>query len=479
MKKTTNKIAVIVMMAISIVSLFKQQEAKAQVPSNPLSVNANRGNDSIVFTCIGGTPGTISWYQADTNFAMPTHMVMSGQTQIMQPLWAQQGSVGFTTVSGFLPGGVIRGLNPNLKYYVHVATATNNTDGICVMPVSTSAACPPPSSQQDTPSIGGTIHGSLSIVYGDAIGLTLSGQTGSILWWEEKFNDNPPVIINNITDILSKKPSSVGTYKYKVWVKNGTYPGVYSSEFSVSVSQRPLTIKSAPKTKDYDGLITSFSIIPSSGFASGENLSSLNGTLDFEGTAISATDIGSYLIMPKGLSSSNYAITYDSSRLIINPASSVIVFNTLDNGPGSLRKAITNIISGGTIYFASSIDAQNIVLTSGSLIVDKNITMNNSNHFAGLTISGTGDNVVVNSGKILTLGIGSKFTITMVKNNGGTAGLVIDNGVTFITNTIDLPATVKKTFSNKWHLFGSPFKQGMGNSLSCITPVGGLSLIHI
>src|SRR5258708_18020971 len=53
-------------------------------------------------------------------------------------------------------------------------------------------------------------------------------------------------------------------------------------------------------------------------------------------------------------------------------AATIIVTNTNDSGPGSLRQALTIANDGDTIAFAVT---GTIVLTSGGLVVDKEVTI--------------------------------------------------------------------------------------------------------
>jgi hypothetical protein len=107
-------------------------------------------------------------------------------------------------------------------------------------------------------------------------------------------------------------------------------------------------------------------------------------------------------VRPTGLTSStNYfwniyavsdgAISTALSGSQMTTASDATVTNTLDSGPGSLRQALIDADDGGTITFAplpaggdSPTTVFTITLTSGQLIIDKNIT-----------ISGLGANVLI------------------------------------------------------------------------------------
>src|SRR5437867_5890699 len=55
------------------------------------------------------------------------------------------------------------------------------------------------------------------------------------------------------------------------------------------------------------------------------------------------------------------------------PAATITVTSSNDNGPGSLRQAILDASPGDTINFAPSVTT--VTLTSGELVIDKNLTI--------------------------------------------------------------------------------------------------------
>jgi hypothetical protein len=86
----------------------------------------------------------------------------------------------------------------------------------------------------------------------------------------------------------------------------------------LDITKKALTITAEDKSKCYDGATFNGNFtISISGFAVGQYLSDLRGTLSFTGTANGATDAGSYTISPGGLTSDNYAITFKSGTLNI------------------------------------------------------------------------------------------------------------------------------------------------------------------
>jgi predicted outer membrane repeat protein len=68
-------------------------------------------------------------------------------------------------------------------------------------------------------------------------------------------------------------------------------------------------------------------------------------------------------------------------------APEVIVTNTDDAGPGSLRQTIADAADGSVIHFAPAIAGQTIVLSSGQIEIDKGLTIEGPVP-AGMTISG-------------------------------------------------------------------------------------------
>ena len=56
-------------------------------------------------------------------------------------------------------------------------------------------------------------------------------------------------------------------------------------------------------------------------------------------------------------------------------AGTIIVTTTADSGAGSLRAAIAAASDGDTIQFDAALNGQSITLTSGTLTIDKNITI--------------------------------------------------------------------------------------------------------
>jgi len=102
----------------------------------------------------------------------------------------------------------------------------------------------------------------------------------------------------------------------------------------------------------------------------------------------------------------------------------VTVTNNNDSGPGSLRDAIAKAATGDTIQFASSLASQTIILTSGQLVINKNLTID-ATGASNLTISGN------NTSRVILTGESTKVTLkNLIVANGKASGTDLNNEAT-------------------------------------------------
>lgn len=92
--------------------------------------------------------------------------------------------------------------------------------------------------------------------------------------------------------------------------------------------------------------------------------------------------------------------------------STLVVTDTNDNGPGSLRQAIVDAQGGDSITFSSNLRGQTITLTSGELAINKDLDIEGLGA-SNLTISGN------DSSRVFNVAAGVNATI---------AGLTITDG---------------------------------------------------
>jgi predicted outer membrane repeat protein len=145
-------------------------------------------------------------------------------------------------------------------------------------------------------------------------------------------------------------------------------------------------------------------------------------------------------------------------------AASFIVTNKNDSGPGSLRQALFNAVSGDTITFAPSLAGQTNTLTS-TLLINKDLTMDGSGLASRVSISGN-DNV-----SVLLVDPGVTLTIKSLIIRNGKAingGGIYNNGGTL--NVTDSLFTANNAISD-------PYFVGNGEG-GAIYSRGGLTLTN-
>ncbi len=114
--------------------------------------------------------------------------------------------------------------------------------------------------------------------------------------------------------------ANAGDYQYNIGsLSAGTnYSLSVAAAPRFSIIRKDLLIRATDKEKCYDGSIyTGSKDLNYSGFANGDDPSTLNGSLSFSGTSATAVNPGSYSIIPSGLTSPNYDISYQNGTLSI------------------------------------------------------------------------------------------------------------------------------------------------------------------
>ena len=154
--------------------------------------------------------------------------------------------------------------------------------------------------------------GSNSVTYSSFV----NGETSSVLSGTVSYSildSNGYDAINvGLYDIV---PSGLTSQNYNITYANG----------KLTISQANLTITAVLQSKTYDGLAyTGPNSVSYSPFVNGETASVLNGTLSYSildpSNGYDAINVGSYDIVPSGLTSQNYNITYAKGTLTISKA---------------------------------------------------------------------------------------------------------------------------------------------------------------
>ncbi len=185
--------------------------------------------------------------------------------------------------------------------------------------------------------------------------------------------------------------SSVAGSPYSV-----TPSGLTSTNYNITfapgkltVTPAPLTITADDKQKVYGAALPPFTVKPAA-FVNGDTYASLGGTLLFDTPAtIGSPVVGSpYAITPKGLTSTNYTITFASGNLTVTPAPLTITAEdkqkvygdplpTLTVKYESFVNGDTYASLGGTLGFDTPANSGSSVSGSPYTVTPKGLTSTN------------------------------------------------------------------------------------------------------
>ncbi|MFB2120622.1 MBG domain-containing protein [Parapedobacter sp. 2B3] len=159
---------------------------------------------------------------------------------------------------------------------------------------------------------------------------------------------------------------------------NVNYAPAADISFSLEVQPKALTVTARNATRVYDGVPYSGGAgIDYNGFIPGEDASVVNGTLAYGGGSQGAMDVGSYAIIPSGLSAANYTIAYTDGRLDIVPAGgNVLTFDSQTAGStvavvygAQALSAAARATSGLPVTYSSSNETAAMVSADGTVTV--------------------------------------------------------------------------------------------------------------
>jgi hypothetical protein len=165
---------------------------------------------------------------------------------------------------------------------------------------------------------------------------------------------------NESASVMSGRLSYRGTAQRAshVGVYTITPAGLTSSNYTITfvngaltITPAPLTITASDASKVFDGTAYSGGNgVTYSGFVAGQTAAVLGGALTYSGTSQGAKDVGSYSIIPGGLTSGNYAITFVNGTLTILPATLAAI------GDAALgRSEDVSLLTTGTSTTGSSL----------------------------------------------------------------------------------------------------------------------------
>ncbi|OCL90992.1 MBG domain-containing protein [Aliarcobacter thereius] len=168
-----------------------------------------------------------------------------------------------------------------------------------------------------------------SLAYSGGKGVTFSGFVG-----DDNFTNSLNILGLNYNSGSSNGAIKSGTYTITpsgLTANNGNYIFDYQNG-ELIVSKANLIVKADSHHVTYDGKAhnkASEHTVTYIGFVGNEGVSVLDGTLDFDysGTDTNIINAGVYTILPKGYSSSNYDISYETGVLDIDKVSVLVKAN--------------------------------------------------------------------------------------------------------------------------------------------------------
>jgi hypothetical protein len=151
--------------------------------------------------------------------------------------------------------------------------------------------------------------------------------------------------------------------------QSNNYTLTPAGSLSGTITPAPLTITANDQAKTYDGLGHTAGVTYA-GFVGGQNAGALTGTLNlagvsnYDGVTVynGAVTPGSYDVTPAGLSSANYAISYNTGLLTIDPAPLTVTAR-------SATKVLDNLPyrGGNGVDFAGFVNGENQSALSGAV----------------------------------------------------------------------------------------------------------------
>lgn len=207
-------------------------------------------------------------------------------------------------------------------------------------------------------------------IYGDdnpVFSVSYSGlqnnDTGADLTGTLTFDGSVITAVNVGTYTIEPKGLSSGNYE--ITYHNGTF----------SITKALLNITANSVEKDYDGQVYSTNpTVTYEGFKINDTESILAGNLSFTGSYGAAKNAGTYIINPRGLSSSNYDITFTPGNLTINKVGLEITANDLEKTYDGLTYTGGNGVRySGFVNAETAADLQGTLTYTGSSQNAKNV----------------------------------------------------------------------------------------------------------
>ena len=119
----------------------------------------------------------------------------------------------------------------------------------------------------------------------------------------------------------------------------------YNGTASVTITAVPLSVTAENKTVTYGDPAPVYTAVYS-GFVGSENESVLGGTLSLSASYTQGSGAGNYPIVPSGLTSTNYTISFNNGTLTVNPKAATLIINNASKTYGDTDPGFTAVAGG-------------------------------------------------------------------------------------------------------------------------------------
>jgi hypothetical protein len=229
-----------------------------------------------------------------------------------------------------------------------------------------------------------------SKTYGQTLTLTGTGFISNGLQFGES--------VGSVSLVTTGADASANAGSYAITASGATGGTFNPTNYAINYVNGTLTINPQTLTITANDVTQTYNNVPYNGgngvtyngFVNGQNSSVLSGTIIFGGNSQGAVNVGTYTIIPSGLTSSNYAINYVDGTLTINPA----LINPAPINPAPINPAQVTvgnldtlvIIANAAGTIAPSLVMNATVLPIAPLSLPGNVTL-----FGGKTVLPYGD----------------------------------------------------------------------------------------
>ena len=193
--------------------------------------------------------------------------------------------------------------------------------------------------------------------------------------------DNPSVLSGALSESCPAQTNSpVGSYPISVGGQSAPNYNVQFVAGSLTVEPAPLLVQANNAGRVY-GQTNPVFTATLVGLVNDENTMALGGPLLFTTTAQTNSPVGSYPIVPSGLSSTNYSLTYSNGTLSVSGYSLVVSANNQTRAYGAPNPPLTGTIVG--LQNGDNITAAYSTLAAGNSPVGTyviGVTLNDPNH---------------------------------------------------------------------------------------------------